>query len=840
MVFSVVDVVEALTDSVNARDYWFKMKLRVKEEDGFEPSTICRQFKLQAPDGKMRETDCSNTEGIFRIIQSIPSPKAEPFKRWLAKVGYERVQEIENPELATKRTRMLYKLKGYSDDWIEKRMRGIAIREELTDEWKGRGAKEEQDYEILTAEISKATFGITPGEYKNLKGLKRENLRTEVFHLLIKLSSHPNDNIQFKAIEVLKNLCQYNLFVLNKIGLFAQTCVLADIKKWNNNKIQSHANVLIEILNQFLRPSHEGHSMTDYKTFTMQHGPLVVNEELRNIREDTITILKKIFILTSDLTLKMNILPVLNEATRTPTRGEYKDDMKQIILSNTNELIDFYTNILPGSEYEVISVIEEQSHWITRKFGDKDLPQVKKLIATNSDYQMFRVFVGYDRDYLEEIDFKKAEEIRRKKIQGYITDISDSNFKDWQKRILSVIKNYSSSQIGEYQYYGNVFLFGLGKQKPSFASELIRQNENELEPFLLPLIAGMWKSTSFKIAKALVTKWIDSNKHLSICARLFEYVEEIDKQLLKNCFNKSKKSRDVNTLNSIINSIIANYPNYKDLESLFIQSIKELTRNNNTWWVNNIWYRPESIINSLDEKGYDVIIENLILIPRVDYHVEAVLMPVATKYPQKIINFFRKRVVGKTKKENNFSYDAIPFDLHKINESLQKHTKVVVNEIIKWYSQKTGRFEWEASHLIQAIFPSFNKDLETELIKLIKSKKEKKAKIVLSILRAYKGESFIHNVCKNFIMHSPYVEKFKDSLFIALSQTGVVSGEYGFANAYKQRLEEVQPWKKDRNKAIKAFINEYEDYLNKQIVFERKRADEDIELRKREYGSPDE
>lgn len=175
--FSVVDVIEVLTDSTNPRDYWFKVKTRVKEEDGFEPSTICRQLKLIAPDGKMRETDCANAEGIFRIIQSIPSPKAEPLKRWLAKVGYERVQEIENPELATKRTRMLYKLKGYSDDWIEKRMRGIAIREELTDEWKNRGAEEDQDYEILTAEISKATFGVTPKEYKKLKGLKRENLR---------------------------------------------------------------------------------------------------------------------------------------------------------------------------------------------------------------------------------------------------------------------------------------------------------------------------------------------------------------------------------------------------------------------------------------------------------------------------------------------------------------------------------------------------------------------------------------------------------------------------------------------------------------------------------------
>ena len=121
--------------------------------------------------------NCANTEGILRIVQSIPSPKAEPFKRWLAKVGYERIQEIENPELATKRTRMLYKLKGYSEDWIEKRMRGIAIREELTDEWKKRGAQAEKEYEILTAEISKATFGITPSQYKNLKRLKRENLR---------------------------------------------------------------------------------------------------------------------------------------------------------------------------------------------------------------------------------------------------------------------------------------------------------------------------------------------------------------------------------------------------------------------------------------------------------------------------------------------------------------------------------------------------------------------------------------------------------------------------------------------------------------------------------------
>lgn len=174
--FSVVDVSLALTDSLDAGAYWRKLKQRLSEE-GSEVVTFCHGLKLEAPDGKMRETDCANTEGIFRIIQSIPSPKAELFKRWLAKVGYERIQEIEDPELATKRTRALYKAKGYDDAWIEKRMRGIAVREELTNEWQNRGVKADREYAILTAEISKASFGMTPSEYKDLKGLERENLR---------------------------------------------------------------------------------------------------------------------------------------------------------------------------------------------------------------------------------------------------------------------------------------------------------------------------------------------------------------------------------------------------------------------------------------------------------------------------------------------------------------------------------------------------------------------------------------------------------------------------------------------------------------------------------------
>jgi DNA-damage-inducible protein D len=173
--FAIEDIVSALTDSNDPRQYILKMRKRDSQlSEGWVQ--FVHPLVIQTHGGPQK-VNCANTQGIFRLIQSIPSPKAEPFKRWLARVGYERVQEIENPELATQRTRALYKAKGYPDAWIEKRMRGIAIREELTEEWKNRGVREEPEYAILTAEISKATFGLTPSQYKKLKGIRRENLR---------------------------------------------------------------------------------------------------------------------------------------------------------------------------------------------------------------------------------------------------------------------------------------------------------------------------------------------------------------------------------------------------------------------------------------------------------------------------------------------------------------------------------------------------------------------------------------------------------------------------------------------------------------------------------------
>ena len=186
--FSVVDVVGALTDSANPRDYWYRVKKRMSEEEKSQLSTICRQLKLEAADGKKYNTDAADMQGIFRIIQSIPSPKAEPFKMWLAEVGKERIDEIIDPELTINRALETYLKKGYTREWINQRLQAIQVRKELTDAWQDHGVREGKEYAILTNEISKAWSGMTVRQYKDLKKLKKENLRDNMSTLELVLN----------------------------------------------------------------------------------------------------------------------------------------------------------------------------------------------------------------------------------------------------------------------------------------------------------------------------------------------------------------------------------------------------------------------------------------------------------------------------------------------------------------------------------------------------------------------------------------------------------------------------------------------------------------------------
>ncbi len=659
-----------------------------------------------------------------------------------------------------------------------------------------------------------------------------------VLGLLLKLSQYPDNTIQTKAIEGLKRICKYNLFVLEKIEYHPQQLILGEIEQWKNKELISNYQVILEMSGQLLCTSFEGHSMTDYNTFTFHSGPLQITEELKDLRKRTIVLLQKLYDISDSLKNKIEVLRTFKIATQRPLQGSYDDDMVKMILDDTSTVIKFYISILPETENEIIKEIENQSHEFTRRFNITNLPILDKLknsIKANINYEMYRILVGYNTDFTEDIDFEKAEQIRIDKIQEYISDITEQNFINWQNKILSIIKNSSILGYGEFQYY-NRFLNELGKQKPIIADKLLSDNEKELDDFLMSLIAGIWQSESNQLARSHIAKWIDENKHLSICANIFAYVEEIDVDLLGKVLSKAIISSDKVALNNITYSLAQNYPAYKDTNNYFIKAISELSKLKDTSWINNVWFRKESIIESLSQVDLDTIMDNLLLINHIDYNAEQALMPIAKKYPEEIVNFFNKRLSFKASKNIDTQYDAIPFQLSVINEPLRNNADVVIKTLLKWFDIKGDYlYSWEASHLIRAIFPVFDKAIEKHLIELINKGGTEAADIVSSVLRAYQGELFLHNVCKEFIKQFSINEKYENEAFIILSQTGVVSGEYGFVDAYKRKKNEVEDWKKDSDTTIKAFTNKYVAYLDKRIDYEMKRADEDIELRKRRF-----
>ena len=314
-------------------------------------------------------------------------------------------------------------------------------------------------------------------------------------------------------------------------------------------------------------------------------------------------------------------------------------------------------------------------------------------------------------------------------------------------------------------------------------------------------------------------------KRLSVCASLFEYVEEIDVPLLKRICKLACKNNDADALSRIISAIDRNYAKYPEranLKKVFIGAIKKLAELKNYDWIHGVWFVKSSLLDALSVTDCEAVLGSLIFAPDIDYHAENLLASFAEKYPKRLIHFFKDRVSKQVHKQEGERYDAIPFSLCIINKPLQKHANIVVQAIVRWFAEKDLLFHWEASHFLQVIFHAFDESLERELIKLVKKGGDKNAKIAISVLRAYKGEHFLHDVCKEFIKKN-HSNKYEKEMFIILSQTGVVSGEYGFVEAYKAKRQEIQDWKKDKNKTILSFVKKYETYLDRRIAYERKR-----------------
>lgn len=671
-----------------------------------------------------------------------------------------------------------------------------------------------------------------------------------ILELFLTYSLNEDENIKKKSCEAIESLSEYNIDIIYgseynpAYGPFAQSRIIDYLISLGEKDREKYFSPINLICRKVLSPTASGTSST-YREVTWKTAAIPVGDDISGIRKKTLNFLIGQYENSKSDSHKIEIINTMHSATQPPYQGDYSDDLITIINTNILQILDFYIEIVAAESLFVIQKIEHDTYWIFKNHDNEKIRElalvIKQKIDSSEEYTIYKVLIGFEgifdewnEEGINELGYEKERQLRDDKLKGYAESINKENYEEWENRILAY-SEIKSDDLATFPYFGK-FLEEFSRNEPDLAIEFLNKNKDKVERFLTAYLAGLWVGDK-KRAIELISEWVDRGEFIFQCARLFEFNNNFDEELINKIFNKAKENDDIYSLIQVISAVFANYSDDRKslIENIFIPSIIDLTRLNDTNWVNSIWFRKDrnNILLELNEKDIEKILENLILLDQLDYHAEEILASIAENFPIKVIEFFGERL----KYENEIGrYDAIPYALHELKVPLSKVPREAIDIVSSWYDKDKGMFMYLGANLLKIIFPDFPKAFESELINFVKNGGEDEIKITFSVLRNYEGQTFLHDICKELIKFIPDNKDYRSEIAIILMAAGTVSGEYGLANAYKNKKEEIADWLNDPNKKVREFSQQYVESLDKQIEHETKRADEDIALRKREYG----
>jgi ppGpp synthetase/RelA/SpoT-type nucleotidyltranferase len=660
-----------------------------------------------------------------------------------------------------------------------------------------------------------------------------------IFPILSELALDDNKVIRDKALNAVKKISEYNPKVLEKYGLSMQFFLIDQINNWSITEQLRRIEVIKWIFEEIFELEYEKTEMLDYKTFSFGFGLLSAAETVQQIREQSIQLLMTLYRSAEKTSDKLVILELLQEATKTPTRGNYSEEVELLVKVNTASLIRWYSTIIEqGTKMEIMKEIDEQTHWFKRRFEVVDgLSALVELLHTNEKYIIYKDLVGFDTDYLEKIDWRKAREIRNEKINQYINTISEDNEDYWTSIIIDICSVHDLYNQSKYAYF-NQFLYELAYHSPKFAERLIQKHEQEINIFLYHIIAGLNASDS-KFAHHLTEQWIDSGIHLLNCVLSLLYSDTVDIKMLERIFDKAIINTDSRVLNELFRILNTSKVDKMMSKSLYLKLMFELSEMNDYWWTNLVWFDKESILNNFDENEHDQVLNILKKCPQIDYHICLMLIPIARASPEKIIKLFECRVsLEEDQKETNPQYDAIPFHLHELGNELKEIPEICIPLIFEWLKKDDRSYSYEASNLLHILFPSFDESIESFYLSILDHKNVEEAEIILDVLGKYDGNFSIFNFSQHFVIAFHNQPDLLRKLMHVLSETGVVSGEYGFVEALSLKKSEIEKWNQSKHKAVRKFAKDFILDLDSNITAQKKRSDEHVQIMKHEFETP--
>ena len=625
----------------------------------------------------------------------------------------------------------------------------------------------------------------------------------------------------------LLELSKYNLNVVKQIGYHPQKVLLEKIKE---KRLSNRFNeFLVGMCKNLLSTSLQGNSQEQFNTFTFTQGPIYINEDLKKIREDTISLLFELMNKEDNCKFKKSIIDALFSSIKIHYDTMRKEDLEFLRLNAKSILLKIlsdYSYIKDCAKREIESDLKYPSKPVFE--GIEEVSKLIELINKDQEYQKYRAFIGYETDYGP--DWRTVETDRKTLLNTFVDGINEQDVESWKSYIKAILNDYDKKDYSLFQNL-HYFLNELGKKKPELGAKF--KLMPEIQDFQVALLCGLLESAEKDKHYDEIKAWINKSERLLDIAVTFRFFSDYEPETFSELVENSLKAEDINQLVELLLTICKNYKVKKATTSQFIKIIQKFSEKEFFEWPSRVSFIMDNIIKDFSKEDYEIILTNLINKNDIGYDTEKILSPMAEKYPERIIKFFYQRV-GLRKSGSNL-IDSVPFSFQLLKEPLNKSVEKVVPNILKWLKEDDWKYKWEAGHLINIIFPVIDDKLKEIIIDLIKEKDSETLEQIFWVLDKYKGTSDVLGIVNEIIKNFKVTTKMRNRLFSILSHTGVVTGEYGLVEAYKSKIKDIQPWLSEDSEDTVEFAKGYIAYLGNAIKYENARVDKELDLMKSEF-----
>ncbi|MDH0867862.1 hypothetical protein [Mitsuaria sp. GD03876] len=680
---------------------------------------------------------------------------------------------------------------------------------------------------------------------------------------LLWASTHKEESVRKAAFSDLGAVAKYNISVYfgdgaaRGIGSAPQTLVIETLENKDDEYLKQHLRGVLTLLEALLSTSMESTKWSS-SGVTLSQAIAPAHKGVVAVRTRSIALVKKLYRLVETKSQKLSVIRAMNSAARGDSRGAVDKDFAEMISANAQEVLRFFGDVAKEEDdLQIIQKLEHDSYWIYFHTSSTEVKavalEVKAIIDANAEYGVYKTLVGFEgifgdwtKDRKDESFTLGSKDWRVAQSKVLAAQVPADGFDVWRARILRFAQTESNDLATFPVFYE--FLTEVAASYPDFGFELLTQHADPLSRFLIPLLRGIWGGDKKAQLLPLMTRWIDeaSEKETSFliaCAKVFLSTKDIDFDILDRILDKATRLRDTFVVRQVATVAVGRSNSgarKADLKTLFLRALSRLTDLGDAGWVQEIWYRKEAteMVGEFSPEERREVLKNLRLLPKIDYQAEDVLAAIAEREPGVVVEYLCDRLYNPNAVPAAVAddYEELPYQFHTLQDSLSKDPKAVVAEVMDRYSTDESLFEFRGAKLLQAIFPHFSEGFQAELVRLVRNGGEKDIAFVAGVLRAYGGEAFIQPVAKELIKQLPRSSPLINEVEIALMSTGVVSGEYGMAEAYDKKRSEILEWLQDPDERVRSFTAKYVNELQAMSESERRRADESIAVRKFQYG----